>query len=153
MRTTHHRCERQEAPWLLSQVHLKSLKLTTRAQDPPWGRDYCPSKVRSGVCGSAVSRMAVSTQGHRGLFSAHIWPSGWWNEAKSHHGWEGTPHDGSGSPEEALSDLEELAREIMGGYLSHTASQHFIVGRGCQAVPLASWGELAGGRGMSTSCV
>lgn len=63
-------------------------------------------------------------------------------------------HDGSGSPEEALSDLEELAREIMGGYLSHTASQHFIVGRGCPGCPSGLLrGGLAGGRGMSTSCV
>lgn len=46
-----------------------------------------------------------------------------------------TPTMALGGPEEALSDLEELAREIMGGYLSHTASQHFIVGRGCPGCP------------------
>lgn len=142
MRTTHHRCGRQEAPWLLSQIHLKSLKLTTKAQDSSWGRDYCPSKVE-GVCVwlSYVQDGSISprTQGASSQLTSGPQGGGMRPEPP----WMGRDtQDGSGSPEEALSDLEELAREIMGGSRGQDICPTWLLNTSLwegdvQAVPLA----------------
>lgn len=113
MRTTHHLCGRQEAPWLLSQVHLKSLKLITRAQDPPRGWDYCPSKVGGGVL-SCVQDGSISPRTQGASFQLTSGPQG--GGMRPEPLWKGRDtQDSSGSPEEALSDLEELVCKTMGG--------------------------------------